>query len=112
MSSILVTVFLAGKIGGPVAHKNRQKHTVLLSEDNGGSMTRVIKHTDRVVTEACRIFSVAGHHVDTWVQADQCPEWEKPKDWQNKTVNQRLTSHLLRFDEGFGVSFEFLGDNE
>lgn len=108
MSSIIVTVNLAGQIGGLVAHKNRQKHTILL---DGGSMSRVIKHTDRPVSEACRIFTVSGENIETWVQPDQCPEWEKPKDWQNKSRTQRLISHVLRFDEGFGVSFEFLGDN-
>ena len=112
MSSILVTVNLLGKIEGCVAHTNRQRHTVVLSEEFGGSMTRNIKHTDRNPTVSSRMFTVQGEVVDGWVKADQCPEWEEPNNWKKKSVNQRLISHLRRFDEGHGIFFEFLGDNE
>ncbi len=101
-----------GEIEGRIPHLTRQRHTVLLSEEFGGSMNRNILHSDRIPTKACRIFTVAAEHVTSWVRKDQCPEWEKPEHWANKTREQRLLSHLRRFDEGYGVSYEDLGDNE
>lgn len=112
MNSIVVTVNLLGEIEGRVEHTTRQRHTVILSEEFGGSMNRNIKHTDRIPTKACRMFSVAAEHVEAWVKADQCPEWETPQNWKAKSRVQRLHSHLRRFDEGYGVSYEDLGDNE
>lgn len=112
MDSILLTVKLAGIIGGPVKHTNRQSHTVTLSQEEGGSLTKMIIHTDRQVTEACRIIIISGNNVKTWVGQDNCPSWEKPKDWKKMNVNQQIESHLMRFDEGFGVEYEFLNDSE
>ena len=110
MQSILVTVTLPGIIDGPVAHVTRQKHTVALSEEFGFSATRVIKHTDCKEKPCTRVFQVPAEYVNTWIKADECPYWETPKDWKGKTVSQRVVSHVLRFDEGYGVTFELLGD--
>lgn len=108
MSSIVINVGLQGKIGGPVAHTNRQKHTVSLSEENGGSMSRVIKHTDRIYSSCVRMLTVSEEAVSSWIN-DDCPHWESAKDWRKMTDLQRIRSHVDRFDEGFGVDFEIIG---
>ena len=110
VDSIIVKVNLSGVIGGPVEHTNRQRHTVALSEEFGGSMSRVIKHTDREQKECARVLQVPAKHVKSWLKDDSCPTWEKPGDWYRMSLVQRLQSHINSFDEGFGVSFEFLGD--
>lgn len=112
MESILVTVTLPGIIGGPVAHTTRQKHTVALSEEFGFTATKVIKHTDRVEKPCSRVFTIPGEHVISWTKRDEAPYWEEPREWKKKSPVQRVISHVLRFDEGYGVSFEFLGDRE
>jgi len=109
MDSIIVTVTLPGSTGGPVRHENRQKWTIALSEEFGSSMSKVIKHTDRKESECGRVFSVPSDSVNSWVKGD-CPPWETPKDWKAKSPIQKLISHVLRFDDGYGVTFEFLGD--
>lgn len=112
MDSILLTVKLAGIIGGPVKHTNYQSHTILLSQEEGGSMTKLIKHSDRKVKDACRVSTISGEYVKTWVGLDNCPFWEKPKDWRKMNKIKQIESHLSRFDEGFGVEYEFLNDSE
>jgi len=110
VDSIIIRVYLPGQISGPVSHTNRQKHTVSLSSDQGGLMTKVILHSDRHDTECLRTVPISGTVVATWLP--ECPYWEKPGDWKKMSKTQRVISHVLRFDEGFGVDFEFLGDGE
>lgn len=112
MDSILLTVKLAGIIGGPVKHTNRQSHTITLSQAEGGSLTKMITHSDRKTTEACRISTISGDYVKTWVGQDNCPHWEKAKDWKKMSQTKQIESHLMRFDEGFGIEYEFLNDSE
>lgn len=112
MRPILVTVNLPGVIEGPVKHTTKQRHTVALSEEHGFSMSKIIKHTDRKIGTAVRSFTVAEEHVESWTRADEVPYWEDQKEWKLKTPGQRIVSHVLRFDEGYGVNFEFLGDKE
>jgi hypothetical protein len=111
MDSIIITTNLLGEIGGCVAHTTRQKHSVILSEEFGNSVSRIIKHTDRKESESVRLASVPGEVVDTWVKGE-CPYWENPKEWKKLTVLQRVISHVSRFDEGHGVGFEFVGDSD
>lgn len=109
MDSIIIKVNLNGIIGGPIRHTNRQKWTVALSPEEGGSMTRMIHHTDREQKTCIRTVPVSSQVVTSWVKGD-CPAWENPKDWRKMNENQKAISHILRFDEGFGVDFETLGD--
>lgn len=110
MSSIIVTVNLEGIIGGNVSHTTFQRHTIALSEEFGSSMTKVIKHTDREVSVCKRVFQVPSNVVKSWVKDATAPYWEKPSDWAKMSEEQRVYSHVQRFDEGFGVSYESLGD--
>ena len=101
---ILITVNLAGQIGGPKKHKDYQRHTIETSE---GPMTRSIYHTDRDIMPASKRITVSGEVVTHWV-SDICPDWESPNKWKRMSYAQRLTSYLYGFDEGFGVSFEYI----
>ena len=109
MDSVIVTVYLQGVIGGCVKHTNRQKSSFRLG---GKDLIKVIKHTDREVTQARRIFTVSSEFTTIWAKEDLCPYWEKPKDWKGMSPTLRVESHLKRFDEGFGVDYEFLDDSE
>jgi len=111
MDSIIVKVNLNGVIGGVVKHTNRQKHTVLLSPEEGSSMTRMIHHTDRPELECIRTFTVPGNVVTGWTQGDS-PFWEEARVWKKMSPVHKVISHVNRFDDGYGVSFEFLGDGE
>lgn len=111
MDSIIITTNLVGHIGGRVKHTSRQKWTAALSPEHGGSITKLIKHTDRPATECTRVCTVPGEFVESWTTGD-CPAWEKPSVWKKMTKVQKVISHVLRFDEGFGVSFEFMGDSD
>ena len=109
MDSILVTVNLEGEISGLVKHVSFQKHTVAL--DGGFTITKNIKHTDRLPTPCCRTFIVSSEHVKSWVK-DGCPYWVENADWNKFSNFQKVREHVKRFDEGLGVSFTFLNDGE
>lgn len=111
MDSIIITVNLPGIIEGNVKHVGFQKHTALLSEDEGGSITKMIKHTDRKELPSARIMPVSAAVVTGWTQGD-CPFWEEARNWRKMSPVQKVISHVARFDEGNGVGFEFLGDGE
>lgn len=111
MDSIIIKVNLVGQISGVVKHTNRQKWTAQLPAKHGGPISKVIKHTDRLTTECTRASTVPGEYVESWTTGE-APVWEKASVWKKMTKVQRVISHVLRFDEGYGVSFEFLGDGD
>lgn len=110
MDSLRITVLLPGRIGGPEKHTNRQRHSVAVSEEFGSVVTKVILHNDRKEKDACRIFTVPGKYVKTWTKTDEVPYWEDPKRWAKLSEKDRIESHIARFDEGYGVLYEPLGD--
>ena len=110
MSSILLKVFLAGEISGPIKSVDIQKNTVDVSKIGSKHpdwMTKKICHTDRVQTQCHRKMIINSDIVYSWAVSD-CPRWEKPSVWKTKTPEQRIESHLSQYDEGFGISYEYL----
>lgn len=107
-SSVLVKVNLLGKIEGFVAHTHTQKYTTQLSH---GVSSMTIKHSDRRPTPCSRNFTIPGHIVDDWVKGD-CPSWERPHMWKKLSATNRIKSHVNSYDEGLGVSYENLDDDE
>lgn len=106
MIALTINVYLAGAIGGNVAHTTKQKHTVRLSK--GESMTRTILHTDRDFQECCRVITISDTSLNFW-ESNETPFWENDRKWKKMTKSQRVTSYLDRFDEGYGYSFEIIG---
>ena len=110
MSSILLKVFLAGEISGPVESVDIQKSTVDVSKIGSKHpdwVTKKICHTDRVSVPCHRKMIIDSDIVDGWANSD-CPRWEKPTVWKTKTPQQKIESHLSQYDEGFGISYEYL----
>ena len=110
MSSILLKVFLAGEISGPVESVDIQKSTVDVSKIGSKHpdwVTKKICHTDRVSVPCHRKMIIDSDIVDGWTNSD-CPRWEKPTVWKTKTPQQKIESHLSQYDEGFGISYEYL----
>lgn len=109
-SSILLTIKLKGKIGGPIKHVDKQVITVdvtPIGAKYSEHMTRKIKHNDRIESECSRKLRISEELVNSW-EGVECPHWEKPNQWKSMSSIQRITSHVNRFDEGYGVTFDFL----
>lgn len=101
---IIITTILEGNLTGCVKHTNKQRHTC---NTDKGVISRIIKHSDRVPTECTRKTNISSDVVSLWT-SDVCPEWENTKRWKAMSDKQRLISHVLRFNEGFGVTFEII----
>jgi len=105
---ILLTINLLGRIGGCVKHTTKQVVTVDVTPMNHKQpeyITRKIKHTDRVATPCVKKLRISSEVVLGW-QYGECPAWVKPTVWKSMNKKQRLESHLNRFDEGYGISYE------
>ena len=110
MSSILLKVNLKGALGSPVRSTDYQKNTVDVSKLESKYpdwMTRTICHTDRPTSQCHRQMIIDASIVEDWMMSD-CPRWEKPSVWKTKTSEQKIVSHLSQYDEGYGISYEFL----
>lgn len=113
-NSIIITVNLAGAVIGSVRSVDKQANTVYLAggkDYSPGPHTRTILHTDRKPVVCNRSFTVAGDVVASWVTGT-CPAWVKPSIWRGLSKGQRLAAQVQGFDEGFGVSFDSIGDGE
>ena len=101
---IIITTVLEGQLSGRVKHTNKQRHSC---NTDKGVISRIIKHSDRFPTECTRKTNISSDVVSFWT-SDVCPEWENTKRWKSMTERQRLVSHVIRFDEGSGVTFEII----
>jgi hypothetical protein len=111
MSSILLTVNLKGRLGCPVKHVDFQKVTVDVAPMDAHRpefVSKVIKFNDRSEASCQRKQIISEDVVNHWATSE-CPYWESPHHWKTFTKHQRILSYLHRFDEGFGISFEFIG---
>lgn len=112
-SSLLLTITLKGVISGPKKHTDKQVVTVNVTPIGNKVpefMSKKIRHTDRYETECSRKLKLSEELVHEF-ENSECPYWEKPATWKSMTKSQRLLSHLKRYDEGYGISFDFL-DNK
>ena len=110
MSAIILTINLRGSIGGPKKHVDKQVISINVAPLGSKSpeiITRKIKHTDRGETPCCRKMKLSEELVYEF-ENSECPHWEKPHHWKQLSKKQRLESHLKRYDEGLGISYDYL----
>ena len=105
---ILLTINLKGNLSSNIKHTESQtvkvdatplhsKHPVILEKS--------IRHNDRQLQPCCRKMRFSDETVN-YFRNSECPTWEKAHNWKNYSKTQKLKSHLNRFDEGFGYSYE------
>jgi len=112
-SSIIVTVNLAGAIGGCVKSVDKQLNVIHLAGGknySGGPHKKIIKHTNRKEQVCTKTFTISGEIVTTWVSGPP-PNWARDNRWSNLSKNQRIALQIHGYDEGFGTSFKFIHDN-
>ena len=110
MSALLLTINLKGQVKGPQQHIDKQVVTVDVTpvgHKHPETMTKRIKHNDRSETECTKKMKISEDLVSEW-ENSECPHWEKPGAWKSMTRMQKLQSHLRRYDEGYGISFDFI----
>jgi len=107
---VLLTINLRGAISGPVRHVDKQTMTVDVSPVGSKHvelMTKKIVHNDRPTLKCCKKLNLQQHVLDLWA-VSECPRWAKPSFWKTLTSQQKIEAHLHSFDEGYGVSYEFV----
>lgn len=104
LGNINVTVNLLGNLTGNVKHTTTQVNTVVVLNK---VITTEILHTDKTPTKCTRNFTISEEVTNSWVSG-ACPSWEEPRNWKNYSDVRRLTSYVNQFDEGYGVSYEFV----
>lgn len=113
MSSLILTINLRGIIEGPKKHTDKQVITIdvaPIGSKHPEIISRKIKHNDRNATECTKKIKLSSETVDDF-QNGECPHWEKPHFWKTMNKKQRLESHLKRYDEGHGFSYDFIESN-
>ena len=108
-SALILTIKQRGCISGPVKHTEKQKHTVDVTPFGAKSaefMTRNILHNDRFEMECVKKLHISEDIVRDWERSD-CPHWEKPANWKTFSRAQKIHSHAKRYEEGFGISYDF-----
>jgi len=108
-SGLLITIYLKGKLSGPVSHTTKQivKVDVSKKDDKHPKWdTRKILHTDRTETLCYKKLVISEDIVNVW--CSECPFWERQPSWKSMKSKQKIESYVNRFDEGYGVSYELL----
>lgn len=109
-NGITIKINLIGVIGPPVKHIHKQTVSVNVApvgQSKPEMLTRKIKHTDRRPTVATKVTNISPQILNRWVFGD-CPYWEDQKSWKKMSNEQRIESYVMRFDEGFGVTYELI----
>ena len=109
-NGIILTVILAGKIGGLTKHVDLQEVAVdctPLKSQSKLIMRTTIAHSNRVDNKCTRKELITGEVVTGWVRGES-PYWEKKFIWKSMNNKQKLQSYLRRSDEGFGFTYEEL----
>jgi hypothetical protein len=109
-SAILMTIKLRGQIDGPQKHVDKQIVTVDVTKIGSKYpevVSKKITFNDRIQTECYRKMKISEEIVSEW-ENSECPHWEKPGSWKSMTRKQKLESHIKRYDEGFGVTYDFI----
>lgn len=107
MSSIILTINLQGQIEGMIKHVDKQIYSVdvaPLGAKHPEIVHRKIKHSDRMPTKCTRKVTLSEETISSFY--GECPFWEKPGNWSKMSKEQKLHSHLNRYDEGFGYSYD------
>ena len=95
--ALIITVNLKGELCGQTEHINSQivsfeKRSVKIIHDN------------RKEQLCYKRIQITNDVLKYWL--GECPKWEKQSRWKMLTNNQKIQSHVNKFDEGFGVKFE------
>lgn len=109
-SGVFVTINLKGHISGPIKHTDKQLVTVDVSTAKDKYpvyVSRKIQHNDRPQTKCFRKVRISEEVVDFWAHSE-CPHWEKAGAWKGMKPIQKIESFINNFDEGYGVSYEFI----
>ena len=95
--ALIITVNLKGELCGPVVHTDSQ---VVSFEKRS---VKII-HNNRKEQVCYKRIQITNDVLKYWL--GECPKWEKQSRWKMLTNNQKIQSHVIKFDEGFGVKFE------
>ena len=95
--ALIITVNLKGELCGPVVHTDSQ---VVSFEKRS---VKII-HNNRKEQVCYKRIQITDDVIKYWL--NECPKWEKQSRWKMLTNNQKIQSHVNKFDEGFGVKFE------
>lgn len=108
-SGILLTINLKGVLTGKVKHTTTQEVKVNISPSTTKTIliSSTILHTDRTASICTKKTKISEEAVNAWT-SNECPYWERPVQWRSMNTKQRLESHLNRFDEGYGISYELI----
>lgn len=108
MSGLIISVNLPGNLSGFTKHTTVQQYSVKTRDLKTGKDTIVtsqILHTDRVPQPCVKIININPAVVKLW-KSSAIPYWETQKDWKKMSIEQKIASHVARFDEGYGVQYE------
>jgi hypothetical protein len=105
MAILIIKVNLLGNISGLVKHTARQKHTVKVADNE--YVGKIIIHTDREPVPCSRSIRISEEIVNQWLYG-KAPEWEDERNWKRLSVHQKIASYVVGFDEGYGVTYDFV----
>ena len=100
-NALIIIVNLLGQLEGCVQHKDVQPYQNPLTK----KMVSIV-HTDRQPTKCYKRINISKDILNSWIK--DCPYWEKPKHWEKLSKQQRISSHVAKFDEGYGVTYEII----
>ena len=100
-NALIIVVNLLGQLEGCVSHKDTQLYQNPLTKKNVS-----ILHTDRKQNRCYKRINISKTVLNSWTK--DCPFWEKPKHWEKLSKQQRINSHVAKFDEGYGVTYEII----
>ena len=109
-SALLLTVNLKGQVKGLQKHVDKQVVSVDVSPmgaKHPDYIHKKITHSDRSESDCTRKMRISEEVATGW-ENSECPFWEKPAQWKSLTKMQKLMSHVRRYDEGFGVTIDFI----
>ena len=104
MNGIILKVNLQGQLEGTVKSNSEKQVSIRKGKL---LLSKTIIHTDRIPTTCVRKTNISEEVAKEWI-GGKAPFWEKDFIWKNMSKKQRIGSHVKRFDEGFGTSFEIL----
>lgn len=107
---LLLTINLRGAVGGCVKHVDTQTVRIdvaPIGAKNPEYITKKIKHNDRLSSICYKKINIEDDILRFW-EKSTCPSWEKPSNWKLLNPRQKVESYLNTFDEGLGISYEFI----
>ena len=109
MNGVIININLKGRLEGSVKHVDTEKVRVNVSEIGQKPFYKYVEinHTSRKDSPCVKKCSIDQDTVSFWT-SDVVPVWSDQKTWKKLTKEQKLAKYVERFDEGYGVSFEYI----